>query len=414
MRNSQHIYPPNENNVLEGKTSCHGVLTLLKLAAVVLAMMMLWGCISSTPSTFPEIQLPTPSQSTPSTPSPSGSQPSSPGGAPSLPQPSGSQPPSGSPSVPSLPQPSIPQPTPGTGDGSDAPVVPPTPGSEGDPNGEEGSENQPGDPQTTPGTGTEPDDSIIPPMPNQVPGSDGDPSDDQGTDSEQMPGSEPSSGGPQTTGGEILDMPGGPGGLEKGDPKEGVDQDGTSDTQGGLIGQKPSDRIIPGLEEVDMNGGWVVSNQLPKPGGNQRDDGQSQVDAQSDVGASGAGEEVGVIQQVLQEMDGAIADERNEGISRANDQAGDGMGEIDTVDPGEGDTPEDEPGVGSSDIEDEAGVVGSTPNLPPTRDTQDLDHPDAKDDDVVARQMREAAIAETDPELKEKLWEEYETYREGL
>jgi hypothetical protein len=33
------------------------------------------------------------------------------------------------------------------------------------------------------------------------------------------------------------------------------------------------------------------------------------------------------------------------------------------------------------------------------------------DDDIVARQLREAAEEETDPELKEKLWKEYEDYK---
>lgn len=36
-----------------------------------------------------------------------------------------------------------------------------------------------------------------------------------------------------------------------------------------------------------------------------------------------------------------------------------------------------------------------------------------QDDDIVARQLREAAEKETDPELKEKLWKEYETYKRG-
>ncbi len=35
------------------------------------------------------------------------------------------------------------------------------------------------------------------------------------------------------------------------------------------------------------------------------------------------------------------------------------------------------------------------------------------DDDIVARQLREAAEKETDPELKEKLWLEYRKYKEG-
>ncbi len=37
----------------------------------------------------------------------------------------------------------------------------------------------------------------------------------------------------------------------------------------------------------------------------------------------------------------------------------------------------------------------------------------AADDDIVARQLREAAEQETDPVLKEKLWKEYESYRTG-
>jgi len=36
-----------------------------------------------------------------------------------------------------------------------------------------------------------------------------------------------------------------------------------------------------------------------------------------------------------------------------------------------------------------------------------------EDDDIVARQLREAAEKETDPELKEKLWKEYEAYKKN-
>jgi hypothetical protein len=39
--------------------------------------------------------------------------------------------------------------------------------------------------------------------------------------------------------------------------------------------------------------------------------------------------------------------------------------------------------------------------------------PDGHDDDVVARQLREAAEKETDPELQKKLWEEYRKYKQG-
>lgn len=38
---------------------------------------------------------------------------------------------------------------------------------------------------------------------------------------------------------------------------------------------------------------------------------------------------------------------------------------------------------------------------------------DPNDDDIVARQLREAAERETDPELKKKLWKEYEQYKKN-
>jgi hypothetical protein len=41
------------------------------------------------------------------------------------------------------------------------------------------------------------------------------------------------------------------------------------------------------------------------------------------------------------------------------------------------------------------------------------DVPDGSDDDVVARQIREAAMKETDPELRAALWEEYRKYKKG-
>ena len=38
---------------------------------------------------------------------------------------------------------------------------------------------------------------------------------------------------------------------------------------------------------------------------------------------------------------------------------------------------------------------------------------DGSDDDIVARQLREAAMTEEDPELREKLWDEYRAYKFG-
>jgi len=45
--------------------------------------------------------------------------------------------------------------------------------------------------------------------------------------------------------------------------------------------------------------------------------------------------------------------------------------------------------------------------------TDDRHRTGYEDDDIVARQLREAAENETDPELKEKLWQEYEEYKKS-
>lgn len=39
--------------------------------------------------------------------------------------------------------------------------------------------------------------------------------------------------------------------------------------------------------------------------------------------------------------------------------------------------------------------------------------PEARDDDIISRQLREAAEQETDPELKKRLWEEYRRYKDS-
>lgn len=49
----------------------------------------------------------------------------------------------------------------------------------------------------------------------------------------------------------------------------------------------------------------------------------------------------------------------------------------------------------------------------PTRSHSQVppDLADASDDDIIARQLREAAMKEQDPELREKLWDEYRKYK---
>jgi hypothetical protein len=53
------------------------------------------------------------------------------------------------------------------------------------------------------------------------------------------------------------------------------------------------------------------------------------------------------------------------------------------------------------------GIESATPPVPE-------DVPNSQGDDIVAQQLREAAAAETDPDLRAKLWDEYKKYKAGL
>ncbi|MCW8126509.1 hypothetical protein OQE62_07970, partial [Microbulbifer halophilus] len=64
------------------------------------------------------------------------------------------------------------------------------------------------------------------------------------------------------------------------------------------------------------------------------------------------------------------------------------------------------PGMPTKGRKGEYNHTGTTPVVP-------ADIPDGDDDDVVARQIREAATRESDPELREKLWEEYRKYKKA-
>ena len=57
-----------------------------------------------------------------------------------------------------------------------------------------------------------------------------------------------------------------------------------------------------------------------------------------------------------------------------------------------------------------SGGGGSAATAPVADLPADID--DGKGDDIVARQIREAAMVEFDPALREKLWQEYRRYSE--
>ncbi len=70
--------------------------------------------------------------------------------------------------------------------------------------------------------------------------------------------------------------------------------------------------------------------------------------------------------------------------------------------------------VGGEDGAENSGGVGGTSTEAAGSQDVPPDVGDGSDDDIVARQLREAAIEEKDPELKEKLWEEYRRYKTSV
>ncbi len=71
--------------------------------------------------------------------------------------------------------------------------------------------------------------------------------------------------------------------------------------------------------------------------------------------------------------------------------------------------------AGSTGGQSQGGTVDGSDGSGDSGDDSDrpADIGDGSGDDVVARQLREAAENETDPELKAKLWEEYRRYKKG-
>ncbi|MEX2468584.1 MAG: hypothetical protein WD396_02400, partial [Pseudohongiellaceae bacterium] len=109
---------------------------------------------------------------------------------------------------------------------------------------------------------------------------------------------------------------------------------------------------------------------------------------------------------ILGERERAQRESNEAGSARIPDGSGGGGGAVaanqpQTMPTGDGATPS---GVIAASQPVQQGSA-ATETFPPPQDI-----PSGRDDDVVARQIREAAMSEPDPELREALWEEYRRY----
>jgi len=130
-------------------------------------------------------------------------------------------------------------------------------------------------------------------------------------------------------------------------------------------------------------------------------------------------------------FDGVILSRRQEAIARTNETGagqtvvGNGGGDGSSGDSGSSAPPLLTAGNGAGDPNNNQ-TAGQLPNAqsdnrPGEYKNQGAGNPnipadisDGTDDDIVARQLREAAIQEKDPALREKLWDEYRKYKQGV
>jgi len=184
---------------------------------------------------------------------------------------------------------------------------------------------------------------------------------------------------------------------------------------------------IPGPEQKSDKGetqdstsdeGWESSNELP--------DDKKEQDVEKSSSADGNGKILGTptgnsndreLDKALEVFDGEILSDRADIMTRANETAMDNEYERESEGPKNGQTGQTQGQIDQGTEPSNAPRARQAPtmttaSLPPASPAPP-DIPDAKDDDVVARQLREAALGETDPELREKLWDEYRRYTDG-
>lgn len=248
-------------------------------------------------------------------------------------------------------------------------------------------------------------------MPGGVPGSQSGES-DTGGDSGQSQGEQSGSSEGEGTG--TLEQPtwdpatgGAPGSSESSLPSGGQ-------AGGGQPGGEESwESGVPGGAE----GGWETSNQLPGESSNipPMPSERGLPPGQGGSGTSGGDSE---LDKALEDFDGEILAEREVILARSNERAGTGGaggalpsstesgGQPASGDPGSAEQP-------TSSYEPRGMPSQNAPQKAPPTQAGNIpdDIPDARDDDIIARQLREAAMNETDPELREKLWEEYRRYK---
>ena len=235
-----------------------------------------------------------------------------------------------------------------------------------------------------------------------------------------FPSSGSSGGLPSSSSGTGMGQPGSPSGIPGGQPgsHSAGSESGMQKGQqsGSEQGAKTDDEIL-----ADALGEFgKKKNNAEQEGENGEGAGEASASASSS-GAAGSAqgglteeERAGVLNAQLNDkfakFDDIMLSER-ERVSKGENESGSGYGYDDGTEDGTGEEPLQTAMVDQPAMPKRDGFPGDikTDDLPPV--PSDVD--DGQDDDIIARQLREAAQKERDPELRAKLWEEYRKYKKG-
>ena len=153
---------------------------------------------------------------------------------------------------------------------------------------------------------------------------------------------------------------------------------------------------------------WETSNEAPSESAQSSQSGGS-----GEEGPESQTAQQGKLQSTLDDFDREIMNERQV-LAASEAPASESQLRVQETEQ----EPSREPGAEQENRSVEEGSGGFQVNaqpIPVRRAGTPIpdDIPDARDDDIIARQLREAAMQEEDPVLKEKLWDEYKRYKRG-
>lgn len=207
--------------------------------------------------------------------------------------------------------------------------------------------------------------------------------------------------------------------------EDGGDGDADSEHGGGVDGRVDGEGASDGMATgggADTGAGASAGGTMPSGPGTRADGGLEPFPGGG--GVLTAEEQVaildGQLEQSTSDFDGMILEEQARQREATRERANqDPREQPEPAGPGTaGRNPYEEDvamggGAGGGSVGGGMGGVGrsTTPPDNPAIYAPPEDIPDGRDDDVVARQLREAAMREPDPEIRERLWAEYRKYK---